>query len=118
MWRAFPSSEYYYLIRLPVHCFHILSFYDCLQITLPKIAWFSQVPDSSICYHAMTVDTGNHYCTRLFAQQYIAFQYMNTVSSPNIVNFRCSIPSLALRPNNSHLPASYNQILFCMWYRC
>jgi hypothetical protein len=31
-------------------------------------------------------------------KQYPAFQHMNTVGSPNMVNFRGSIPSLALRP--------------------
>jgi len=62
VWPAFPSSEYYGLVRLPdyllIHPPVFRLFADC---PFRGIVWFSQVPDNSICYHAMASDPGE-YC--------------------------------------------------------
>ncbi|MBT9151283.1 MAG: hypothetical protein DDT40_01471 [candidate division WS2 bacterium] len=104
-----PSSEYYGLVRLPTYLLCFLPFFGCLQITIAGIGWFSQVPITSICYLAIASDPGKHCRTCLIVQQNSAFQFMNTVGSSDDGWFRGSILSLALRPDNSHLPAP------CLW---
>jgi len=92
-----------------------LPFMACGQDTrTSRTSWLSQVPTYSLWYHATDFDLAELFPPRQCGGKNAAFHGVLACRPLEVNIFRGSIPSLALKPDTSRLPASCSSLPCCM----